>query len=271
MSKPTVFSAIPIIALLAAATPSQARWMNPKTGRFHTMDTYDGDKRDPASLHKYVYCANNPVNVVDPSGHEGEYISLLSAMTIGTVLFAEASPANAAAAATARRVVTGRVSSRGFWAAYPDYNIMNNNMVWDLLGGSLGAEYGPRSENSCATRVSYGFNNMGGADIPEGTPYAYQNRKAVSYKNRPGDNKFYIISAGRMKEYLTTKWGRPDSRPNTVAKLNNFVSALAPGQIALFATWGEHGHGHSGVLKQGYQDPHVTGFLPVDVWALSAQ
>jgi hypothetical protein len=35
------------------------------------MDTYEGSQTDPLSLHKYVYCADNPVNRIDPLGHEG--------------------------------------------------------------------------------------------------------------------------------------------------------------------------------------------------------
>jgi hypothetical protein len=32
------------------------------------MDSYAGNNEDPLSLHKYVYGADNPVNMVDPSG-----------------------------------------------------------------------------------------------------------------------------------------------------------------------------------------------------------
>ena len=42
--------------------------MNPANGRFMTMDTYEGDNSQPLTLHKYVYCQNNPVNLVDPTG-----------------------------------------------------------------------------------------------------------------------------------------------------------------------------------------------------------
>jgi RHS repeat-associated protein len=48
----------------------RARWMNPSTGRFWTMDSYEGSPSDPPSLHKYTYANNNPANGVDPSGHE---------------------------------------------------------------------------------------------------------------------------------------------------------------------------------------------------------
>ena len=57
----------------------RARYFNMLTGRFETMDPGKetccalralqvGNIFDPATLHKYVYAANDPVNQIDPSG-----------------------------------------------------------------------------------------------------------------------------------------------------------------------------------------------------------
>ena len=46
-----------------------ARYYNPEDGRFMTEDSYSGEIMNPETGHLYVYCANNPVNYVDPSGH----------------------------------------------------------------------------------------------------------------------------------------------------------------------------------------------------------
>ncbi len=46
----------------------RARYMNPETGRFLTMDTWPGSMFEPLSLHKYLYCGNDPVDYVDWSG-----------------------------------------------------------------------------------------------------------------------------------------------------------------------------------------------------------
>ncbi|PIE46462.1 MAG: hypothetical protein CSA42_08450 [Gammaproteobacteria bacterium] len=49
----------------------RARYYNQAIGRFTQMDTYQGSMSDPASLHKYLYTANDPVNMVDPTGRFG--------------------------------------------------------------------------------------------------------------------------------------------------------------------------------------------------------
>ena len=48
----------------------RARYYNPSVGRFLNRDTYAGSPWEPQTLHKYVYTHNNPINGVDPSGHE---------------------------------------------------------------------------------------------------------------------------------------------------------------------------------------------------------
>jgi RHS repeat-associated protein len=47
----------------------RARYYNVLTGRFETIDPYAGNIADPATLHKYVYTKNNPVNWIDPRGN----------------------------------------------------------------------------------------------------------------------------------------------------------------------------------------------------------
>ena len=49
---------------------NRARYLNVTTGRFWIMDTLEGTEFDPASLHKYLYVDNDPVNMGDSSGHQ---------------------------------------------------------------------------------------------------------------------------------------------------------------------------------------------------------
>ena len=46
-----------------------ARYYDSTTARFLTEDTYTGQANDPLSLHRYTYCANNPLRYTDPDGH----------------------------------------------------------------------------------------------------------------------------------------------------------------------------------------------------------
>ena len=47
----------------------RARYMNPATGTFTQEDTYQGDKYDAISLHKYLFAAANPVVFEDATGN----------------------------------------------------------------------------------------------------------------------------------------------------------------------------------------------------------
>ena len=49
---------------------NRARYLNTTTGRFWSMDAYEGRVQDPLSLHKYLYAVANPVNGRDPSGRD---------------------------------------------------------------------------------------------------------------------------------------------------------------------------------------------------------
>jgi RHS repeat-associated protein len=54
----------------------RARYMRAETGRFWGMDSYEGSAREPRSLHKYLYVNANPINAVDPKGHDGLTLNL---------------------------------------------------------------------------------------------------------------------------------------------------------------------------------------------------
>ena len=46
----------------------RARYLNPLTGRFLTRDPAGSAPEDPATLHRYLYAAGNPVDRIDPTG-----------------------------------------------------------------------------------------------------------------------------------------------------------------------------------------------------------
>ena len=60
--------------------------MNPATGTFTTMDTYQGSIFDPTSLHKYLYASATPVMNVDPSGYDDTALELNGSMVISSII-----------------------------------------------------------------------------------------------------------------------------------------------------------------------------------------
>ena len=69
----------------------RARYYNPEIGRFTTIDPWKGSIYDPISLHKYIYCNNDPVDFVDWSGENGfagscSLVEMVTVMTIAVIL-----------------------------------------------------------------------------------------------------------------------------------------------------------------------------------------
>ncbi len=153
-----------------------------------------------------------------------------------------------------------RPASSTFWTAYLPYGSLSQAEVWKKIGGNVGKQYGP-GENSCAARVSYGL-NYGGAAVESLADVTNVNYADVSYEGTPGDGKRYIVSAEGMVTYLIAKWGIADLQITDQQGLTRALENLG-GRCAIFAT-----PGHTGVLKSGYKEPHVAGYLPVDMWAL---
>jgi RHS repeat-associated protein len=60
----------------------RARWMDARVGRFEGMDLKEGNPLHPLTLHKYLYVAGSPTNLVDPSGHDPDLVSISVTVTI---------------------------------------------------------------------------------------------------------------------------------------------------------------------------------------------
>jgi len=61
------------------------RWYDPYTGRFNRVDLFEGNFEDPISLHKYLYCHNNPINGLDPTGYFTQSFGYLAEAAIQDV------------------------------------------------------------------------------------------------------------------------------------------------------------------------------------------
>ncbi len=65
----------------------RARWMDPGNARFLSSDPFPGNGFDPASLHKYTYAQNDPVNRTDPTGlFNISFSGVMAALAIASFL-----------------------------------------------------------------------------------------------------------------------------------------------------------------------------------------
>ena len=63
----------------------RARQYDPHISRFTARDPVDGQYRQPLTLHKYLYCLNDPINCIDPGGLRTWHImsSFMGTMLVG--------------------------------------------------------------------------------------------------------------------------------------------------------------------------------------------
>jgi RHS repeat-associated protein len=61
----------------------RARQYDPHISRFTTRDPVFGQYKEPLTLHRYLYCLNNPLNCIDPRGLKTEHVMLSGMFSIG--------------------------------------------------------------------------------------------------------------------------------------------------------------------------------------------
>jgi RHS repeat-associated protein len=114
---------------------NRARYLDPATGRFLSMDPFAGDVLQPKTLHRYLYALGNPVNFTDPSGEMG-----LASVSVSINVQANIRSSNATAALSVLHRVkfllgqTGRFTFRqlqSMRAANPSAfrNLQNHHLI----------------------------------------------------------------------------------------------------------------------------------------------
>jgi RHS repeat-associated protein len=109
----------------------RSRWYHSVSGRFTTTDTFEGYPNRPNSLHKYTYAEGDPINRIDPSGHES-LVGLSIATSIGTSLHSLYDEAVSSTGFALMDSVKGVQAGLSADAIYQDY----------LVGVSLGLGVG---------------------------------------------------------------------------------------------------------------------------------
>ncbi len=143
----------------------RARYYDPATGRFNRLDPLAGNNQDPVTLHKYLYCGANPVNLIDPTG-QLSYVELLTITTIMGTL-----GGGIVGASVARYYYGYSVTEPEFWAwvaggavvggvagYYTGWALVHYGYVAVAGGGSLGT--GAASEINWLTQNSNRANHI---------------------------------------------------------------------------------------------------------------
>jgi len=91
-------------------------------GRFISKDSYEGSISNPLSLNRYSYCAGNPVEFNDPSGHEYRWIREMAAEVGATVKWDEK---------TRSAIITYQGKETVYSIDYVHARIINNRMYID--------------------------------------------------------------------------------------------------------------------------------------------
>ena len=146
----------------------RARYMNPSTGTFITMDEYAGSIFEPVSLHKYLYANANPVMYSDPSGY-------LSVGELATTM---------AIQGIVSSIITAEIQLIHFFATAAPNQAFDWGSFWEavIMGGIFGAGFGAvgiyaEAAKSVAIMTTLGFSSVGFAAISaiEAVSYGQQN------------------------------------------------------------------------------------------------
>jgi RHS repeat-associated protein len=116
-------------------------YLNPASGRFNQRDSFAGNISDPQSLHKYLYCGNNPINAIDPSGND--LIEQLATSYITSTLISMATS------------VVAPYISKAISKLIPKY-------VWD---GILNSTPDAITVSANVALNTYAFTGVGGGDV----------------------------------------------------------------------------------------------------------
>ena len=118
-----------------------ARYYDPNLGRFITADTIVPYPNDLQSFNRYTYVSNNPVNMVDPSGHIFGFIAaVISKVTLSGVVkgaIAGSFVGGAVAAATGGDIGTGFLTGAIGGAIFGGVGDLAKAYKWGIVGKTV--------------------------------------------------------------------------------------------------------------------------------------
>jgi RHS repeat-associated protein len=125
-----------------------ARYMDPTLGRFISLDPKPGELSEPQGFNRFVYCLNNPLRIVDPTGEWGFKLPKISLKTVLKVVIIVATVAACVATAGIASPLLAVAASAAIGAisSAADTAISGGSLTdiakSALIGGAFGAVTG---------------------------------------------------------------------------------------------------------------------------------
>src|SRR5262249_32074261 len=118
---------------------NRARYYDERSGRFWTMDKFEGGFFDPPSLHKYLYANANPISKVDPSGNEtlGEVVQAASIYLRNVALNARAAFSAGSAAVGTFFVSIGIYAQNAARQIIQLFTTINSEQVYEEIEANV--------------------------------------------------------------------------------------------------------------------------------------
>ena len=208
-----------------------AGYYDPNIGRFLTQDSYKGEIREANTWNLYAYCHGNPINFIDPTGHDAIWLQQKSgAMGMGH---------------TAVAIQLGKTNQ---WAYFSFSSATPSNIAKNLVGAkmkitnnriSLVTEIRERGKVVAKTSRKAQTNDLvnkvkkskDGVTY-DGTAYIEGDfSKGLSYLRRKKKEekrlKYYLLGGGNCKDYVVTALSQGTKVKNNLyfrSSLNNAAS-----------------------------------------------
>ena len=178
-----------------------ARYYDPGTGRFISQDSYRGKIDDPNQWHLYAYCANNPINYVDPSGHWVRTYGRSSARNTYYLLRSIDFTYGAYKIANMKKTLKKKIDEIAKVIAGSNYKSLSNFVYKQAISDSMGI-----IARSFYNKLKEGF-RRGGLDSIKITKVRKNRKKGtrrVTFNDPITKTKLVIYSVFYMKFYYTT-------------------------------------------------------------------
>jgi RHS repeat-associated protein len=238
---------------------NRARYYDQRAGRFWTMDTDEGASHDPISLHKYLYAGANPVDRLDPSGHD--FIDVVAAMAVSSILTGGIGAVaggidrylgggNALQVADAAR--SGALSGLAFGALIP-IPLLGAAVVGTFLGLTLVGTVKATLDNNYKLAAFRALMFVGGsltvlrAGLPGEEPVNFGDSAVTRLLNAvdqaeqqtgPGSGSTYGIAVHTALANIVRSWQDPDFSAEVSYLNGGVVKYGTPGSVRVDVVYG---------------------------------